>query len=191
MSVVSLKYKTKAGTLTAPGDVDLGAMVPLATSTVGAGGAASITLSSIPAYYEHLQIRWVARGSSLAGLYWTFNGDTGANYSRNRISAAGTPGVSGLASQANIYTVAQWGIPTGASIFAGGVYEILDYANVSKNKTLRGIAGQDSTASGGCEFISGLWMSTAAITSITVTPNVGTFQQYTSFALYGIERAGA
>jgi len=171
------------GTGAVPGDYE-----SIATVTVGAGGAGSVSFSSIPTTYQHLQIRWIARGSALAGLFWTFNSDTGANYARQRISADGTSAsTSGLASQNNIYTVASWGIPNGASIFAGGVYDLLDYDDTNKYKTLRGLAGQDSNGSGGVELVSGLWMNTAAVNAITVTPNTGTFQQYSQFALYGIK----
>lgn len=189
--ITSLKNKTKSNKLTAPGDVDPGAFIPLATTTLTTS-TATVTFSAIPQDYEHLQIRWFARGSSLAGLYWTFNSDTGANYTRHRISSDGTStGSSGLASQNQIYTVASWGIPNSASVFATGVYDILDYKNTIKYKTMRGLAAQDSNGSGGVELVSGLWMNTAAITAISITPNTGTFQQYTSFALYGIKRAGA
>jgi hypothetical protein len=37
--------------------------------------------------------------------------------------------------------------------------------------------------------MSGLWMNTAAITSITILPNADNFAQYSSFALYGIKGA--
>ena len=76
-------------------------------------------------------------------------------------------------------------------MFATGTYDILDYKDTTKYTTMRGLAGQDSNGSGGVELVSGLWMNTAAVTAISVTPNTGTFQQYTSFALYGIKRAGA
>ncbi len=148
----------------------------------------TVVFSSIPSTYKHLQIRWFARGSSLAGLYWTFNGDNGANYARHRISADGaTASAAGLASQNQIYTVASWGIPNATSTFAGGVYDILDYQNTDKYKTMRGLAGQDSNGSGGVELVSGLWMSTTAINSITISPNVGTIQANSHWALYGIK----
>lgn len=165
-----------------------GSYESIATTTVGAGGSGSITFTSIPATYQHLQVRWFARGSSLAGLYWTFNSDTAANYARHRLSADGaTASAAGLTSQNNIYSVASWGIPNTASIFADGVYDILDYQDTTKYKTMRGLAGQDSNGSGGVELVSGLWMSTSAINAITITPNVGTFQQYSHFALYGVK----
>jgi hypothetical protein len=148
----------------------------------------TVVFSSIPSTYKHLQIRWFARGSSLAGLYWTFNGDNGANYARHRLSGdGGTASSSGLASQNQIYTVASWGIPNATSTFAGGVYDILDYQNTNKYKTMRGLAGQNSVTSGGVEVVSGLWMSSSAINSITISPNTGTIQANSHWALYGIK----
>lgn len=162
-------------------------MEPIA-STLLSGSSSVITFADIPQTYKHLQVRWFARGSSLAGLYWNFNGDLGTNYARHRLSADGaTASAAGLASQTNIYSVASWGIPNTASTFAGGVYDILDYANTSKYKTMRGLAGQDSNGSGGVELVSGLWMDFNAINSIAITLNTGTFQANTRFSLYGIK----
>ena len=56
MASISLKNKSKSGNLTAPGDVDPGAMIPLMTTTVGTAVSA-VTFSDIPQAYEHLQIR--------------------------------------------------------------------------------------------------------------------------------------
>ena len=160
----------------------------LQSITLGAA-TSQITFNNIPQTYTHLQIRWFARGSSLAGLYWTFNGDAYTNYSRHRLSGDGaSASASGLASQNNIYTVASWGIPNATSTFAAGVYDILDYSNTNKNKTLRGLAGQDSNGSGGVELVSGAWYaSTGGINSISITTNTGSFQTNTSFALYGVK----
>ena len=47
MASISLKNKSKSGNLTAPGDVDPGAMIPIATSTVSSA-TATVTFSSIP-----------------------------------------------------------------------------------------------------------------------------------------------
>ena len=51
MASISLKYKSKSGNLTAPGDVDLGAMIPLMTATPS--GTGTVTFSNIPQSYEH------------------------------------------------------------------------------------------------------------------------------------------
>ena len=49
----------------------------IATVTVGAGGSSSITFSSIPSTYTHLQIRFMAKetavGSGVDGVLLTFN----------------------------------------------------------------------------------------------------------------------
>jgi hypothetical protein len=63
---------------------------------------------------------------------------------------------------------------------------ILDYANTNKYKTLRGLSGADNNGSGEIRFWSGLWQSTNAITSIKFFGNNGNWQQYSHFALYGV-----
>ena len=60
-----------------------GAYDSIATTTVGAGGASSITFSSIPSTYTHLQVRITAKGNRgivIENAYLTFNGDSGTNY---------------------------------------------------------------------------------------------------------------
>jgi hypothetical protein len=174
---------SKSGNLFAPVNSydSIATVTPYTTTT-------TVVFSSIPATYRHLQIRWFARSSSLAGLYWTFNGDTGTNYARHRLTADGsTAGAAGLTSQTSIFSVASWGIPNTASTFAGGIYDIFDYKDSAKYKTLRGLAGQDSNSSGGVELVSGLWMSNTAINSVTITLQNGSFDSNCSFALYGVK----
>ena len=80
MAVSSLKNKSKLSTLTSPFDIDLGGMIPLSTVAVGAGGAANVEFTSIPGYYEHLQVRFITRFGSVAIFKITANSDTGSNY---------------------------------------------------------------------------------------------------------------
>ena len=47
----------------------------IATTTVGSGGASSITFSSIPATYAHLQIRGIFKPSAACWLGLRFNSD--------------------------------------------------------------------------------------------------------------------
>jgi hypothetical protein len=75
-----------------------------------------------------------------------------------------------------------------ANIFSTFIIDILDYANNNKNKTVRYLGGYDANGSGRMVFGSGLWLNTAAITSITLEglEYTSNYNQYSSFALYGI-----
>jgi hypothetical protein len=195
MASISLKYKSKSGNLTAPGDVDPGAMIPIMTSTLGSA-AASITFSDIPQAYEHLQIRGIGRAANAVtdeNLVIQFNSDTASNYSLHNIY--GTGAAAGTNASVN-FTASYFARVSGASSTAGNfgiaVAEILDYTNTSKYKTIRSISGHDQNGSGYVTLMSGNWRSTAAITSITIkNDSSSNIASGSSFALYGIKRAGA
>ena len=162
----------------------------IATTTVGSGGTATITFSSIPATYTHLQIRIMARlSTTTSGGRVTFNSDTAANYSRHYLYGTGaTTAAGGNANASNIDIVQATLSSATANIFGVNVIDILDYANTNKYKTLRALTGLDINAAGGeISLWSGNWRNTAAISTITVVPQTGSFVEYSSFALYGIK----
>lgn len=156
----------------------------IATVTVGSGGASSISFSSIPSTFAHLQIRVFGKTSTSSYGDLRFNGDTTASNYRFH-TLYGTGSAAGATSAANAaYFPADMNTQFGADIL-----DILDYSNTSKNKTTRALGGYDNNGSGVVALTSNLWMSTAAISSITITAAVGTFSQHSHFALYGIKSA--
>ena len=160
----------------------------IATQTVGAGGAATVTFSSIPQTYSHLQIRGFVLSGAADNLDMNFNGDsTGANYVRHWLwgIGSGSPSATG---NTNMGT-AQFGFSGGSTTTPwGGVTDILDYTNTSKNKVVRSLGGFDLNSSGRIQFQSALWISTNAISSIVIKNDGGSnFSQYTTFALYGVK----
>jgi len=156
------------------------------TVTVGSGGASSISFSSIPSTYTHLQIRGFATYSTVGAGYINFNGDSGSNYSAHWLFGDGSNANAGSAtSQTKGYLTGAAG--TKNTVPNASITDIMDYANTNKNKTVRTLYGWDGNGSGYVEFNSSLWMSTNAITSIVLTPQSGTFNQYTNFALYGVK----
>jgi hypothetical protein len=166
----------------------------IATSTAGAGGLSSVTFSSIPSTYKHLQIRATARigvnnpGNDGGYVGLRFNSDTGTNYTTHIINGNGaTAGSTAWTGINEIYFQRFAGNNTGANIFGAGVLDILDYQNTNKNTTIRNLAGFDNNGGGLMYLTSGLWLNTSAITSITLTPEAGNFLQYSSLALYGIK----
>lgn len=169
----------------------------IATVTVGSGGSSSITFSSIPSTYQHLQVRGIARGSAGGSdrdaLNIMFNSDNASNYLGHfltgtgaTVSAAAITGTNGSNNQiGGSSSYADGG--TASSIFGAGVIDILDYTNSNKYKTVRTLSGQDQNGGNGrIVFNSGLWQSTSAINSIVLTMS-SNFAQYSSFALYGIK----
>jgi len=196
MPVLGIVASQISGHLFAPS----GAYDSIATVTVGSGGSSTITFSSIPSTYKHLQIRLIGRTSRSAAnsdqINIRFNSDSGANYSTNHYlegngsaAGAGTAGTSGT--QMVVYRLTADGAPSLANAFGAYIVDILDYSDTNKYKTLRSLGAQDQNTIGGALFyVSALWMSTSAVNSITITPNVGPlFNEYSQFALYGIKGA--
>ena len=161
------------------------------TVTVGSGGSSSISFSSIPSTYKHLQIRWIARNGASANtdsFSMRYNSDSGANYSWHWIYADGATATAyGTGTQNQINVQCTTGSTPAATYMGAGVIDILDYANISKNKTSRSLGGADVNGGGALFYMSGAWYNTSAITNIGIISNSGNFSQYSSFALYGIK----
>jgi hypothetical protein len=154
----------------------------IATTVVGSGGTSTVTFSSIPSTYKHLQIRCTVL-TTAGGINIQYNSDTGANYTYHQLYGTGTSALANAGTAQNSgfigYNNAAGSNPTAI------VCDVLDYQNTNKYKTHRSLAGTDVNGSGGTlTFFSGLWLNTAAISSIDIK---GTFSQYSSFALYGIK----
>ena len=166
----------------------------IATVTVGSGGASSVTFSSIPATYTHLQLRYLSRSTAAStepDIHLTFNSDTGSNYTAHQLYGDGSSAGSnyyGTIPRANMIIGVNTGALATASIFGGGVIDVLDYANTNKYKTVRSLNGDDRNGSGTIVLRSGAWLSTTAISSIEIYTS-SNFAQYSSFALYGIKGA--
>jgi hypothetical protein len=162
-------------------------------ATVSVSSAQStITFSSIPATYKHLQLRGIARQNTGGGtgdqtVTFQLNSDTGSNYTYHRLYGTGSSAsADGGASQSNLQGVYAAQAASTASVFAGSIVDILDYTNTNKYKVIRSLAGDDFNGSGTLLFSSGVWLNTAAITTITLTLG-GNFTPNSSFALYGIK----
>lgn len=180
MPILGIIASQISGHLTPP---DTGAMFPLGMVSVGSGGAADVTFSSIPSTYTHLQIRCLvqANTSGNSALSLNYNSDTTAsNYYRHALLGDGSSASTQAAQQfyAGSITDNAWAV---------NIIDILDYKNTSKYKTTRVLAGRENNSTGAVFFTSHLWMNTNAITTIKVSPAAANFVQYSSIALYGIK----
>jgi len=170
-------------------------MFALATITL-TSSQSSVVFDSIPSGYTHLQIRGIARDartSTWVDTLWMYcNADvTGANYYSHILYGNGSAGgaASDVGQNSLGMAVAVTGATSVTTSFAPFVIDILDYASTNKNKTVRSLHGLDDNTNGTIRLRSGLWMSTAAITTLTLKGDSGNLTQYSSFALYGIKSA--
>jgi hypothetical protein len=166
----------------------------IATAT-GTGSSGTISFTSIPSTYKHLQIRVLSRSSESAtygALYVRLgNGsiDTGNNYAWHRLYGDGASAIAGAGSTTNQMLVAMTAttLPGSQTSFGGTIIDVLDYANTSKNKTLRGLTGFDYNGSGYVGLQSGLGQSTSAVTNLDILTGGGNWLANSQFALYGIK----
>jgi len=163
-------------------------------SATGTGSSSTITFTSIPSGYASLQIRGIASTPDAvtdAVGNIRFNSDSGSNYASHLLYGNGSSASAvGLANRTNLFgAVYVPGTTYNSSIRGAMIIDIHDYASTTKYKTVRFFGGMDTN--GGVSYIalnSGLWMSTSAITSITIdfVQNASTTS---TFALYGIKGA--
>ncbi len=166
----------------------------IATTTLGSN-AASVTFSSLPTDYEHLQIRASARSTlnttpGYDGIDCRFNGDSGANYSQQGVHGFNSSDTQD--EHANINDLRFWAVasdPSNSSLYGGFILDILDYRSTSKWTSARAYGCRGPDSSNGFVYFGGaLWANTAAITSILLAPMAGSAQwkSGSTFTLYGM-----
>jgi hypothetical protein len=154
---------------------------PIATYTTPSAQS-SYTFTSIPSTYTDLVIVGSVKvGSSGDYLGLQFNGDTGSNYSRTRLSGNGSSASSER--EANSVRVNMYN--QSSANFYSNILHIMNYANTTTYKTF---LSRNDIADWNTNAQVGLWRSTSAITSITLIGG-GNLQADTTFTLYGIEAA--
>ena len=168
---------------------------------VGTGSNSTITFSSIPSTYKHLQIRGLYMSNNgtddRMNMLVKFNGDTTSTNMAHVLRGRndGVASFSDARGSGNFVVWSSGYSSVSTSYLIGGVsiIDIHDYASTSKYKTVRSLSGvEDNSVSDGSAAIvlsSALWENTSAIDSITLTSQAGNFTTRTSFALYGIKGA--
>jgi hypothetical protein len=162
-------------------------------SASGTGSSDTITFSSIPSTYKHLQIRAMGRSTGTdANPAINFNGDSGSNYAYHYLFGTGASVIaSGSASVTRIGDVL-WATNSSNAANTMGLtlIDIHNYSSTTQNKTVRIFSGRDLNGSGGnAVLMSGLWMNTNAITSVSIklTELTNFWTTSSVFSLYGIK----
>ena len=169
----------------------------IATVTVGSP-VATVSFTSIPATYTHLQVRLIAKSTETLynqsdAITFYFNADTTyTNYRSHWVRCSGAS-VSASQIQSAGYNIYSGSIASGhssqVSMFGAQIIDILDYANTNKYRTVRTLDGNElNSAESFVGLHSGLWMSTSTVSGLTFqVTNGSNFAQYSQFALYGIK----
>ena len=164
---------------------------PIATQTLSSDQA-SITFSSIPSTYTDLlfvvQAQSTQTGSSANGMRCRINGDTGNNYSYTSFDGNG--------SSASSYkeTSVDYFIPSDmpqTSVTERNlcIFHIMNYANTTTFKT---ILSRGNISSIVTSARIGLWRSTSAVNSVSISRDFGQFglvKSGSTVSLYGIKAA--
>ena len=117
----------------------------IATVSVGSGGQSTMTFSSIPSTYTHLQLRGLVRNSSASAgsldMYMRFNGDSGASkYTAYHQFFGYDTSSKGAAASFNQSSIAAAYIlrnGNSASYFTSVIIDIFDYRNTNKFKSTK------------------------------------------------------
>jgi hypothetical protein len=158
---------------------------------VGSGGVSTVSFSSIPQTYKHLQLRYMARttDTSQNTVYAVFNSDTTANYSHHLLYGGGVEGVGAEYgnSESKAFVGSISNNNRAANCFSIGVVDFFDYASTSKTKTFRSLTGRED-GSAGISILnsSTLFNGTAALTSLVLS-STGNLAEFSQFSLYGIK----
>jgi len=159
----------------------------LISTTVLSSSAASVTFSGLgtsAAAYKHLQIRAVVRASGNS-IFSRYNSDsTSGNYRSHGLQGNGSSVLFEDYTYARDKGMIGGFMGLDATIPFALISDILDFQNTSKYKTARTLSGR---ATGGVALDSHVWMSTAAITSVTVLTGAASFTVGDRFSLYGLK----
>ena len=166
-------------------------MTLISTVTVGAGGASSITFSSIPSTATDLLVVLSARSSdTTTSCRIQFNGDTASNYNYLNLVGNGSTVTSQTTTTITFFSTVNGITPSGAtaSTFGNLSIYIPNYASSDAKTISQDSVDENNAASAVAMIQAGFWNNTAAITSINLFKSLGTFVQYSSASLYGITK---
>ena len=157
---------------------------------VGAAGASSVTFSGIPQTgYTDLVVKTSGRSTSTTpDTVITFNGLTTNLSDRVLYSYTGSAGSN---TSSTIRSAIDISTQT-ANTFANNEFYISNYASANyKSVSVDSTTESNDATNQFIYLTAGLWSSTAAITSITLTPYAANnFTQYSTFYLYGVAKYG-
>ena len=168
----------------------------IASSTVGAGGASSIDFTSIPSTYTDLCVEFSNKSNRSAGgtdaIMLTINGNTSNGSWRELFGNASLSANGGSQNGTSEMRVGYSGTSTGSdtNIFGSTTFYIPNYAGSTNKSISSDSVTERNTTDAYAALEAVLWSNTAAITSLSLKPLLGTlWVQYSTAYLYGVKNA--
>lgn len=163
-----------------------GILRPIAHTVLGATST-GVTFSSIAADWVDLLVvcRTQSDTAVLQELQLRLNGDTAANYHYSRIQWASVSQTATANASGTSITLGHSWKSTASGLGLSYAW-IHNYQSTSGYKNVEASGnGDDSTGLIG-RRLGGMWLSTSAVTSVTVFPSANSFQVGSMFTLYGV-----
>ena len=163
----------------------------ISRQTVGSAGATSITFSNIPQTFTDLKVVVSGRtdyANSSDEVYLKLNGSSASIYSWKMLYGTGSAAAS-ASDSAEGYGIAGVqidGSTATASVFSNGEIYIPNYTSANYKSISMEHCPETNATAINMKMVAGLWSSTAAITSLSLSGGTGNFVQYSTFSLYGI-----
>lgn len=155
---------------------------PISTTTLGSSQA-TVSFSSFSGYTDLILIVNAKLVSGAQTGMLRFNSDSGGTYSFTYFQGNGSSVLSGRAT-GTTFAIAGYFDSTN---YTGSTTHIMNYSNSTTYKTTLDRRGPAATISG---IDISVWRNTAAITSLSITPENGaSWASGSTFTLYGIVAA--
>lgn len=158
-----------------------GSAYEIASYTVPSATTVQAVTFAVPSGYRHLRIEGTLMTNGATNPTWSINGDSSSTRKGHHLWGTGSSTYANDQS-GTVY----FAYNPSTSYPSAFTMDWLDYASTTKYKTMRGMSG--SNTNGGTDEIamwSGLYMSTAPITSITFDGLGAQFSANTTFTLIG------
>lgn len=153
-------------------------------------GLNTVTFSNIPQTFKHLQIRTSTVATTDGYIESRFNADSGSNYAWHILTGQGSAASASAQTSQTKLRITAFNNQMDTTNPYVSITDILDYTNTNKHTTIRTLSGKDSNGAGDINLISGVWLNSAAVTSIELflsPTSAKTYLTGSHIALYGIK----
>ena len=162
----------------------------IASNTVGSGGVASVTFSSIPQTFTDLVLLASTR-SNIAedGFSVRINNDSATNYTVRQINGNGSTVASSSYTQGAVGGGRQPESGYTANTFGNNQFYFPNYTSSNQKSVSIDGVNENNATTVRTQLSASLYPQTAAINRLDAFPGSGSFVQYSTFYLYGISNA--